>query len=135
MMRVLLFTDGSVGARAATMWLERFVPAELSTLCIVAIAHTPRLPAKSPSVLEALRKLLLKGPRKFQDFRRSLHGISPNALSSRLRRLLEHGIVTREFYGEHPPRAQYALTDKGRALGPVLRTLRDWGTAHTRRTK
>src|SRR5262245_57838187 len=45
------------------------------------------------------------------------------------------GIVTRESYGEHPPRAQYALTDKGRALGPVLRTLRDWGTAHTRRTK
>jgi DNA-binding HxlR family transcriptional regulator len=82
-----------------------------------------------------LRDLLLEGPRKFQDFQRSLQGISPNTLSSRLRRLLEHGIVTREFYGEHPPRAQYALTDKGRALGPVLRTLRDWGTAHTRRTK
>ena len=82
-----------------------------------------------------LRDLLLEGPRKFQDFQRSLQGISPNTLSSRLRRLLEHGIVTREFYGEHPPRAQYALTDKGRALGPVLRTLRDWGTTHTRRTK
>jgi len=82
-----------------------------------------------------LRDLLLEGPRKFLDFQRSLDGISPNTLSSRLQRLLEHGIVTREFYGEHPPRAQYALTEKGRALGPVLRTLRDWGTAHTRRTK
>src|SRR5215470_11738504 len=59
----------------------------------------------------------------------------PEPALDRLRRLLEHGIVTREFYGEHPPRAQYALTDKGRALGPVLRTLRDWGTAHTRRTR
>ena len=47
----------------------------------------------------------------------------------------EHGIVTREFYGEHPPRAQYALTDKGRDHGPVVRTLRDWNTAHTRREK
>jgi len=64
MMRVLLFTDGSVGARAATMWLERFVPAEPSMLCIVAIAHTPRLPAKSPSVLESLRRLLLDRSRQ-----------------------------------------------------------------------
>jgi len=88
-----------------------------------------------PWTILILRDLLLEGPRKFQDFQQSLHGISPNTLSNRLRRLLEHGIVTREFYGEHPPRAQYALTDKGRALGPVLRTLRDWGTAHTRRTR
>ena len=79
----------------------------------------------------ATRDLLLERPRKFQDFQRSLHGISPNTLSSRLRRLLEHGIVTREFYGEHPPRVQYALTDNGRAIGPVVRTLRNWGTAHT----
>src|SRR5215475_5859689 len=90
---------------------------------------------REPWAISNPRDLLLEGPRKFQDFQRSLQGISPNTLSSRLRRLLEHGIVTREFYGEHPPRAQYALTDKGRALGPVLRTLRDWGKAHTRRTK
>jgi DNA-binding HxlR family transcriptional regulator len=88
-----------------------------------------------PWTILILRDLLLEGPRKYIDLQRSLEGISPNTLSSRLRRLLEHGIVTREFYGEHPPRAQYALTDKGRALGPVLRTLRDWGSAHTRRVK
>jgi DNA-binding HxlR family transcriptional regulator len=75
-----------------------------------------------------LRDLLLEGPRKFLDFQRSLAGISPNTLSGRLRHLEEHGIVRREFYGEHPPRAQYALTDKGRALGPVLKALRDWGS-------
>src|SRR5262249_17562421 len=56
-----------------------------------------------PWTILILRDLLLEGPRKFQDFQRSLQGISPNTLSSRLRRLLEHGIVTREFYGEHPP--------------------------------
>jgi len=88
-----------------------------------------------PWTILILRDLLLEGPRKYVDLQHSLKGISPNTLSSRLRRLLEHGIVTREFYGEHPPRAQYALTEKGRALGPVLRTLRDWGTAHTHRSK
>jgi len=64
MMRVLLFTDGSAGTRAAMMWLERFVPTEPSTLWIVAIAHTPRLSSKSPSVLESLRKLLLDRSRR-----------------------------------------------------------------------
>jgi DNA-binding HxlR family transcriptional regulator len=79
-----------------------------------------------------LRDLLLDGPRKFQDFERSLEGISPNTLSARLKRLEEAGIVGRRFYEQHPPRAEYVLTDKGRALGPVLRALLDWGNRHTR---
>jgi nucleotide-binding universal stress UspA family protein len=58
-MRVLLFTDGSAGARGATAWLERFAPAEPSVLRIVAIAQTPRLPGRSSSALRSLRKLLL----------------------------------------------------------------------------
>ena len=33
----------------------------------------------------------------------------------------------RRFYEEHPPRAEYALTDKGRELGPLLKALLDWG--------
>jgi DNA-binding HxlR family transcriptional regulator len=78
-----------------------------------------------------LRDLLLDGPRKFQDFERSLAGISPNTLSARLKRLEEHGIVERRFYEQHPPRAEYALTDKGRQLGPVLKALLDWGRKHT----
>src|SRR5216683_8161494 len=78
-----------------------------------------------------LRDLLLGGACKFQDFERSLAGISPNTLSARLKRLEEHGIVERRFYEQHPPRAEYVLTDKGRQLGPVLRTLLDWGRKHT----
>jgi DNA-binding HxlR family transcriptional regulator len=78
-----------------------------------------------------LRDLLLQGPRKFQDFERSLPGISPNTLSGRLKTLEEHGLVARRFYEEHPPRAEYLLTDKGRELGPVLKALRDWGRKHT----
>lgn len=78
-----------------------------------------------------LRDLSLRGPRKFQDFERSLVGISPNTLSARLKTLEEHGVVERRFYAEHPPRAEYLLTDKGRELRPVLRALRDWGEKHT----
>jgi len=78
-----------------------------------------------------LRDLLLEGPRKFQDFQQSLAGISPNTLSARLKRLEESGVVERRFYEQHPPRAEYLLTAKGRALGPVLKALLDWGRAHT----
>ena len=79
-----------------------------------------------------LRDLVTGGPRKFQDFERSLAGISPNTLSSRLKRLEEAGIVERRFYEQHPPRAEYVLTEKGRELHPVLKTLFDWGQRHTR---
>jgi DNA-binding HxlR family transcriptional regulator len=79
-----------------------------------------------------LRDLLLQGPRKFQDFQESLSGISPTTLSSRLKQLAENGIVVRRFYADHPPRAEYVLTDKGRALGPALKALLDWGRKHTR---
>ena len=78
-----------------------------------------------------IRDLLLKGPRKFIDFELSLQGISPNTLSARLKTLEETGLIERRFYEQHPPRAEYLLTAKGRELGPVLRALRDWGQKHT----
>jgi DNA-binding HxlR family transcriptional regulator len=78
-----------------------------------------------------LRDLVTGGPRKFQDFERSLAGISPNTLSARLKRLEETGIVERDFYEQHPPRAEYKLTKKGEELRPVLRALFDWGQRHT----
>ena len=80
-----------------------------------------------------LRDLFLLGPRKFQDFESSLAGISPNTLSARLKRLEEAGIINRRFYEEHPPRAEYLLTPKGRELGPVMKRLRAWGEKHTGR--
>jgi DNA-binding HxlR family transcriptional regulator len=79
-----------------------------------------------------LRDLVRLGPRKFQDLERSLRGISPNTLSVRLKRLEEAGIVERHFYEQHPPRAEYALTDMGNELRPVLKALFEWGQRHTR---
>ena len=79
-----------------------------------------------------VRDLVLQGPRKFADLQRSLPRVSPNTLSDRLKTLEEHGIVMRRFYEDHPPRAEYVLTDKGNDLRPVLRTLRDWGQKHAK---
>jgi DNA-binding HxlR family transcriptional regulator len=79
-----------------------------------------------------LRDLVVSGPRKFQDFERSLGGISPNTLSARLKRLEDSGIVERRFYEQHPPRAEYVLTEKGSELRPVLRALLEWGQRHTK---
>jgi DNA-binding HxlR family transcriptional regulator len=74
-----------------------------------------------------LRNLFLNGSQRFQDFQEDLAGISPNTLSARLKTLEDSGIIARRFYETHPPRAEYVLTDKGRALGPVLQALRNWG--------
>ncbi len=46
-------------------------------------------------------------------------------------RLEEAAIVERRFYEEHPPRAEYALTEKGNELRPVLRALLEWGRKNT----
>ena len=77
-----------------------------------------------------LRDLLLKGPRRFQDFQESLGGLAPNTLSARLKDLEASGLITRRAYSEHPPRLEYQLTEKGKSLGPVLKALREWGQRH-----
>jgi DNA-binding HxlR family transcriptional regulator len=78
-----------------------------------------------------LRDLLTLGPRRFQDLEASLGRIGPNTLSARLKNLEENGIVTRRLYEEHPPRAEYVLTAKGREIGPALRALQIWGDKYT----
>ena len=73
---------------------------------------------------------LLPGARRFQDLLTSLPGIAPNILSARLKLMEEHGLVTRRLYSDHPPRAEYALTDKGRELGMIVGALATWGSRH-----
>src|SRR5262245_35300207 len=73
---------------------------------------------------------LLAGPRRFQDLQRSLAGVVPNMLSARLKRMEVHGLIRRSFYSDHPPRASYELTEKGRELGVVVGALAVWGTRH-----
>lgn len=70
---------------------------------------------------------LSEGRSRFCELERSLSGISPRTLSLRLRALEEEGIVERETYPEVPPRVEYALTEKGRALLPLIDDMRRYG--------
>jgi DNA-binding HxlR family transcriptional regulator len=54
-------------------------------------------------------------------------GISPSILTGRLRDLEEKGIISRTSYNEIPPRVEYALTEKGRDVLPVIEALRVYG--------
>ena len=76
---------------------------------------------------------LLGGRRRFQDLLASLPGIAPNILSDRLKLMEEHRLIARHFYSEHPPRAEYELTDKGKELGVVVGALAAWGSRHVYR--
>ena len=73
---------------------------------------------------------LLPGSRRFHDLQSGLPGIAPNILSDRLKLMEEHGLVSRRMYSEHPPRAEYTLTERGRELGVVVGALATWGTRH-----
>ena len=73
---------------------------------------------------------LCGGPKRFGELERSLAGISPRTLSQRLDDLEQCSIITRHAFQEVPPRTEYALTQKGRDLVPVLQQMAAWGTKY-----
>ena len=70
---------------------------------------------------------LSEGARRFSELERSCPGISPRTLAERLRVLEQERIVARRSYAESPPRVEYELTSKGRALLPVIAAMREFG--------
>jgi len=70
---------------------------------------------------------LAEGKSRFCELERSLQGISPRTLSLRLRALEDGGIVERQTHAAVPPRVEYALTEKGRALLPIIEDMREYG--------
>ena len=70
---------------------------------------------------------LAEGHSRFCELERSLAGISPRTLSLRLRALEREGIVQRHTFPEVPPRVEYALTEKGVALLPIVEGMRSYG--------
>jgi DNA-binding HxlR family transcriptional regulator len=77
---------------------------------------------------------LAEGRSRFCELERSLSGISPRTLSLRLRALELEGIVERHTFPEVPPRVEYALTEKGRALLPIIDAMRAYGERWLRAT-
>ncbi|WP_409274628.1 winged helix-turn-helix transcriptional regulator [Neobacillus sp. SCS-31] len=68
---------------------------------------------------------LLSGPQRFCTIESSI-GVSGRVLSERLKDLENEGIVNRQVYPETPVRIEYSLTDKGKALEPLMKDIENW---------
>ena len=67
-----------------------------------------------------------QGPMRFNALKRANAGISQQMLTRELRALEDAGVVTRRVYPEIPPHVEYALTDAGRRLMPIIGQLSAW---------
>lgn len=70
---------------------------------------------------------LMQRPWRFNKLRRDLEGISQKVLTDSLRSMEEDGILTRTVYPEVPPRVEYALSDLGQSLRPIIESMAEWG--------
>ncbi len=76
-----------------------------------------------------LRNLLVR-PWRFNELRKDLEGISQKVLTDSLRSMEEDGIVTRTVYPEVPPRVEYALSELGESMRPIIKAMEQWGIAY-----
>ncbi len=67
-------------------------------------------------------------PWRFNELKKSLEGISQKVLTDSLRSMEEDGLITRTVYPEVPPRVEYALSDLGETMRPILNAMQEWGT-------
>ncbi len=70
------------------------------------------------------------GTKRFGELQKSIAEISPKMLTQQLKKMEKEGIVNRKVYAEIPPKVEYSLTDKGKALGPVMDKIIEWGEVY-----
>lgn len=70
---------------------------------------------------------LLARPWRFNELKKNLEGISQKVLTDSLRSMEEDGIVTRTVYPKVPPRVEYALSELGESMRPILDAMLKWG--------
>ena len=73
---------------------------------------------------------LFKETKRFKELERQIEGINTRMLVKELKQLENNGIVVRNVYPEIPPKVEYSLTEKGRALKNVLIKMRNWGNEY-----
>ena len=73
---------------------------------------------------------LLSRPWRFNELKKSLEGISQKVLTDSLRSMEEDGLITRTVYPEVPPRVEYALSELGQSLKPILDSMLEWGNMY-----
>ena len=70
---------------------------------------------------------LLERPWRFNELQKNLEGISQKVLTDSLRSMEADGLITRTVYPEVPPRVEYALSELGESLKPILDAMKAWG--------
>jgi len=70
---------------------------------------------------------LLERPWRFNELQKNIDGISQKALTEALRSMEADGIVSRTVYPEVPPRVEYALTELGESMRPIIKAMETWG--------
>ena len=70
---------------------------------------------------------LLPGKKRFGELKKSIGSVSQKVLTAQLRDMESNGLVTRTVYPEVPPRVEYALTELGQSLKPILDAMWNWG--------
>ena len=76
-----------------------------------------------------IRNLLVR-PWRFNELQTSLEGISQKVLTDSLRSMEEDGIITRTVFPEVPPRVEYALSELGESMRPIIKSMETWGTEY-----
>lgn len=74
-----------------------------------------------------MRNLLVR-PWRFNELKKSLDGISQKVLTDSLRSMEDDGLITRTVYPEVPPHVEYALSEVGESMRPILTAMQEWGT-------
>lgn len=90
------------------------------------VATTVRLIGSKWKLL--IMRNLLQRSWRFNELRKELEGISQKVLTDSLRSMEEDGIITRTVYPEVPPRVEYALSDLGESMRPIMNAMEEWGT-------
>ncbi len=74
--------------------------------------------------------VLMNGPRRFNELRRRLPGVTQRMLTSQLRELERDTIVNRVVFEQVPPHVEYSLTEKGKALWPMFTAMQEWAESN-----
>ena len=76
-----------------------------------------------------LRNLMAR-PWRFNELRKDLDGVSQKVLTDSLRSMEEDGLITRTVYAEVPPRVEYALSELGESMRPIIKSMEEFGNAY-----
>jgi DNA-binding HxlR family transcriptional regulator len=93
------------------------------------VENTAKLISKKFTVL-ILRNMIYQNQKHFNEFLRSIEGINPNTLSTRLQEMEKNKLIQRRVYHNTPVSVEYSLTEKGKELLPVLDQMAAFSMKH-----